>query len=83
MLIYCIKLDHALYSINYGNAKFDSYAHNVFCLSWLSGWKPVYLLVPSKNAECNIMPLITPHACARGKVIGHIVVVVSTKIAIS
>ena len=27
--------------------------------------------------------IITPHACARGKVIGCIVVVVSTKIAIS
>ena len=57
MLIYCIKLDHVLYSIN-GNAKFDSFAHNVFCLSWLSGWKPMYLLVPNKNAECNIAPLI-------------------------
>ena len=55
MLIYCIKLDHALYSINYDN---DSFAH-VLCLSWLRGWKPVYLLVPSKNAECNVMPLIT------------------------
>ena len=25
--------------------------------------------------------IVTPHACARGKVIGHVIVVVSTKIA--
>ena len=31
----------------------------------------------------KVMVIITPRACARGKVIGCVVVVVSTKIAIS
>lgn len=33
-------------------------ARSVFSQSWLKGWKPLYLLCPSRNAECNVMPLI-------------------------
>ena len=31
----------------------------------------------------NYCPIITPRPCARGKIIGHIIVVISRKIAIS
>ena len=40
------------------SANFESLVLDVFILSWLSGWKPVYLLVPSRGAECNVMPLM-------------------------
>ena len=50
------------------NANFDSFDRNVFSLSWLSGWKPEYLLVPSKNAECKVMPLILNAATPVGAV---------------
>ena len=41
------------------------------------------LLKCRKLADCPWSPIITPRACARGKVIGRVVVVVSRKIAIS
>ena len=70
-----ISLDHALYSINYANA------HNNYIGSFSSS-------IRSKSKSHGI---VTPRACARGKVIGCVVVVVgvvvvvvvSTKIAIS
>ena len=40
------------------NAKFDTFVLSELNLSWLSGWNPVYLLVPSSSAECNVMPLM-------------------------
>ena len=48
------------------------------CTLCRSGYKAV-------DGQCTNegMTLITPHACARGKAIGHVVVVVSTKIAVS
>ena len=40
------------------NIKRDSLVRSVFSLSWLRSWKLLYLLRSSKNAECNVMPLI-------------------------
>ena len=50
------------------NAKFDNFAVSELSLSWLSGWKPVYLLVPSSSAECNVMPLMLNAATPVGAV---------------
>ena len=46
MLIYCVKLDHALYSINYGNIKHVPY---------LSTFLLVVLLLPE---ACPALPVL-------------------------
>ena len=51
----------------------DSLLHNIFSLSWLSGWKPMYLLRPSKSAECKVIPSILNAATPVGEVSNHLV----------